>query len=678
MHRPLAALATLIGALLVAASAGAQVPAPPKQAVAVGRGGAAATVDPLGTQAAIQTLRRGGNAVDAAVAAAATLGVAEPYSCGIGGGGFMVIYRAADRRIFTIDGREESPAAFPPTAFINPATGMPIAFAEAQTSGLGVGVPGTLRTWEEALDRFGTRPLRVLMQHGIRVAEQGFVVDQTFFDQTESNRDRFDDFATTRATFLTPGTFLSPPVGSVFRNPQLAATYRTIARRGVDAFYSGDIARAIVQSVRTPPVVPGTTRNIRSGVMTEADLAAYEALFRAPARSSYRGRDHYGMGPPSSGASTVGEALNILEGYPLSTLPRPQALHYFLEASAYSFADRGRYLGDPDHVFVPLAGLLSDSFAAERRTSIGPTASTKPVAPGDPTDNEGPSTTHLTVADRWGNVVSYTFTIESIGGSGIAAGDKGFLLNNELTDFEFTTGLANSPAGSKRPRSSMSPTIVLRDGRPDVALGSPGGSMIITTVLQTLVEHLDFGRSLPDAIATPRASQRNTATVSAEPAFISSPDGAALAALGHRYTTSAEIGATTGIDFQPGGVMQAAAEATRRGGGSAMAIGPRGDARACEIGARPDIVLAGTRRRVSIRLALSGMPAERVVVALRGAGVNRRVRTDADGSAALAVRPTRGGIIFVTLSRNPLCVTSVAVAPRERAAGAAGLTGRAR
>jgi gamma-glutamyltranspeptidase / glutathione hydrolase len=664
VKRLAAALLTLAALAGVLAAPGiAQVPAPPKQAVASGKGGAAATVDALGTQAAIDVLRRGGNAVDAAVAAAATLGVTEPYSCGIGGGGFMVIYRAADRRVFTIDGREESPASFPANGFIDPATGAPIPFAEGQTSGLGVGVPGTLRTWEQALHRFGTRSLRSLLRFGTRVAEDGFVVDQTYFDQTEANRDRFDDFTTTRATFLTPGTFQSPPVGSVFRNPQLAATYRAIARRGVDAFYRGEIADAIVQSVQNPPVVPGTTRNVRPGLMTAEDLRAYRAIMRDPASSGYRGRRHVGMGPPSSGASTVGEALNILEGYPLSTMTRTQALHYFLEASAFSFADRGQYVGDPDHVNVPLAGLLSDSFAAERRALIGPTAAAKPVPPGDPTDNEGPSTTHLTVADKWGNVVSYTFTIESTGGSGIAAGDKGFLLNNELTDFNFTPGTANSPAGGKRPRSSMSPTIVLQKGRPDVAVGSPGGSMIITTVLQILVEHLDLGKSLPDAIATPRASQRNTASVSAEPAFLASPEATALAGLGHTFTSVSEIGAATGIDFQRGGVMQAAAEPVRRGGGHAAAIARRGRAPACSgFGhgwAKPPRVAVPSAIFVGHGI-VQGMRASMQRVTVRGAGVNASAMTDAEGVARVAVRPRRQG--WITIRLGP-CWDSVRVRP---------------
>jgi gamma-glutamyltranspeptidase / glutathione hydrolase len=248
-------------------------------------------------------------------------------------------------------------------------------------------------------------------------------------------------------------------------------------------------------------------------------------------------------------------------------------LHRYLEASALAFADRGQYLGDPDYVNVPLAGLLSDGFAAERRALIGDTAATKPVPPGDPTDNEGPSTTHLTVADRFGNVVSYTFTIESIGGSGITVPGYGFLLNNELTDFNFTPGTANSPDGGKRPRSSMSPTIVTQAGKPLVAVGSPGGSMIITTVLQILLNDLDFGMTLPEALNAPRASQRNTTTVSAEPAFIAS-EGAALQALGHRFTSVGEIGAATGIAFLPNGFFQAVAEPVRRGGGSAMVAEP--------------------------------------------------------------------------------------------------------
>ncbi len=296
------------------------------------------------------------------------------------------------------------------------------------------------------------------------------------------------------------------------------------------------------------------------------------------------------MGPPSSGGSTVGEALNILEGFSPLGATREQALHRYLESTKLAFADRGRYLGDPKYFDVPLRGLLSDGFAAERRSLITESALTAPVGFGDPypydkgnkgkphpkrsgSSREGRSTTHLTVADRFGNVVSYTFTIESTGGSAMVVPGRGFLLNNELTDFNFAPGTANSPAPGKRPRSSMAPTIVFDRGQPTLALGSPGGSMIPTTVLQILIHHLDLGQSLPAAIEEPRISQRNTPAVAAEPTFPAA-DRAALEARGHTFSSSAEIGAATGIDFLPDGRQQAVAEPTRRGGGSAMVVEP--------------------------------------------------------------------------------------------------------
>ena len=537
MNRSIARLLTL---LTLVVALGLALPASgvlgakaTKQPTATGMGGAVATVDLDASQVGMQVLKDGGNATDAAVATAAALGVTEPYSCGIGGGGFMVVYDAKSERVSTIDSRETAPAAFEPDSFIDPATGEPIPFAERVTSGLGVGVPGTIRGWEQALDRFGSRPLSELLQPSIRLANGGFTVDSTYRQQTVDNLDRFRTFTSTRETFLRDGQ--APAVGSTVRNPDLAATYSRVANEGGAAFYSGRTAAAIVDAVRRPPVVDNT-RNVRPGLMKTMDLAGYRSIEREPTVSSYRGLQVYGMGPPSSGGSTVGEALNILEGYPLSALPRNDALHYYLEASRYSFADRGAYLGDPGYVYVPLRGLLSDGYAAERRSLITRTAAESPVAPGNPypydgaggngsvslsTAVEGPSTTHLTVSDKWGNIVSYTFTIEQTGGSAITVPGHGFILNNELTDFEPVPGLANSPEGGKRPRSSISPTIITDDRKPILALGSPGGSTIITTVLQVLINDLDFGMTLPEAIAAPRASQRNTAQTSAEPAFLS-------------------------------------------------------------------------------------------------------------------------------------------------------------
>jgi gamma-glutamyltranspeptidase/glutathione hydrolase len=556
-----------------------------KQPVAVGTGGAVASVNLLATAAGTRVLREGGNAVDAAVAAAAVLGVVEPYSCGIGGGGFMVIFNAADHKVTTIDSREKAPQAFRADSFIDPTTGKPIPFPEQVTSGLGVGVPGTLLAWQSALDDFGTRPLSALLKPAIDIADEGFAVNSTFALQTAQNASRFRDFSSTRALFLTP-TGDAPAVGSVFRNPDLAKTYRQIAEEGPDAFYDGPIAGDIVNAVQHPPTVPGITRNVRPGLMTTEDLSEYEVVAREPVATTYRGLQIFGMGPPSSGGSTIGESLNMLEGFDLHDMNRTQALHRYLESTRLAYADRNKYLGDPDVVDVPLSGLLSKDFAAQRRSLIGPTAATSPVPPGNPfpfqqagsgsgdTDLESASTTHLTVADRWGNIVSYTFTIEQIGGSGIVVPGRGFLLNNELTDFESTPGLANSPGPGKRPRSSMSPTIVFSNGRPVVALGSPGGSTIITTVLQMLVNQGDFGMTLPDAIAAPRASQRNTKTTLAETAFLATPEAAGLRALGHQFSPTDEIGAATGIAFLPDGLFEAVAEPVRRGGGSAMVVAP--------------------------------------------------------------------------------------------------------
>lgn len=553
---------------------------PVKTATAVGTGGAAATVDLLATDAAIDTLRKGGNAVDAAVAAAGVLGVTEPFSAGIGGGGFMVI-RTPRGQVTTIDGRETAGAAMEPDSFWE--NGAALAFNDARYSGLSAGVPGTVAKWDLALKRYGTKPLRKLLEPGIEVARRGFTVDQTFFDQTLPNVDYFDDVPSTAALYLDPdGT--PRDVGSTLRNPELARTYEYIGRFGADAFYRGPLARAIADAAQRPPIAPTANHTWRPGLITEQDLAKYRAIERKPTKVDYKGLEVWGMGPPSSGGSTVGEALNILEGYqPLGT-DRTQALHRFLEASRYAFADRGKYLGDPAYVTVPLDCLLSQQFADARRALITDRAVNAAVPGGDcgpagvpPQLSDGPSTTHLTVADDKGYVVSYTFTVESTGGNGIVVPGTGMLLNNELTDFDYTSLTApNRAEGGKRPRSSMAPTIITRHGKPFLAVGSPGGSMIITTVLQTLLERLELGKSLPDAIATPRVSQRNGATSIGEPAFMTAEAPALTARYGHAFgTPQAEIGATTGIEFFDRGKLLAAAEPVRRGGGSALVVKPQ-------------------------------------------------------------------------------------------------------
>ncbi|WP_328928550.1 gamma-glutamyltransferase [Streptomyces sp. NBC_00190] len=591
------ALVALAGALV---STGAAAPpsaadataTPAKVPVAAGYGGAVASVDADASAAGIAVLRSGGNAVDAAVATAAALGVTEPYSSGIGGGGYFVYYDAGSRRVHTIDGRETAPATA--TASLFQENGVPIPFAEGQTSGRGVGVPGTPATWKSALESWGSRPLGQLLKPAEKLARDGFTVDATFRAQTELNQDRFKDFPDTAKLFL-PGGAL-PVVGSTFKNPDLAATYAELGRKGTGALYRGPIADDIVRAVRKPPVNPAATRNVRPGDLTADDLTAYGTKRQAPTQVSYRGLDVYGIAPSSSGGTTVGEALNILERTDLSKLSEAQYLHRFIEASRISFADRGRWVGDPAAEDVPTRELLSQRYADSRACLIKPDqALTSPLAPGDPrhpvpcattgkaapSAYEGDNTTHLTVADRWGNVVSYTLTIESTGGSAITVPGRGFLLNNELTDFSFAPiapGVPdpNLPGPGKRPRSSMSPTIVLEHGRPVLAVGSPGGATIITTVLQTLMGHLDRGLPLVDAIAAPRASQRNQTTTELEPGLWNSPVRAELEAIGQAFRQNPEIGAATGVQRLPDGRWLAAAETTRRGGGSAMVVHPHG------------------------------------------------------------------------------------------------------
>ncbi|MET9364791.1 gamma-glutamyltransferase [Streptomyces sp. NPDC006632] len=603
MRRPaVRTLSLLAAAAAVAASVAAAPPttaAPPggrtpaKVPEAVGYGGAVSSVDADASAAGLQVLKNGGNAVDAAVATAAALGVTEPYSSGIGGGGFFVYYDAKSRSVHTVDGRETAPASATSSLFLE--NGKPLPFADAVTSGLGVGTPGTAATWDRALHAWGSESLSTLLKPAERLARDGFTVDDTFRSQTKDNQARFADFPDTAGLFL-PGGQL-PVVGSTFKNPDLARTYEELGRKGVGAVYRGDLGKDIVRTVRNPPVDPASTRTVRPGDLSEKDLRAYGAKYQAPTEVNYRGLDVYGMAPSSSGGTTVGEALNILERTDLSKASDVQFLHHYIEASRIAFADRGRWVGDAAFENVPTKGLLSQRFADSRACLIKDDAAlTSPLAPGDPrhptacgtsgtaapTTYEGDDTTHLTVADKWGNVVAYTLTIEQTGGSAMTVPGRGFLLNNELTDFSFAPASPavhdpNLPGPGKRPRSSISPTIVLdRQHKPVLALGSPGGATIITTVLQTLVNHLDRGMPLVDAIAAPRASQRNAARTELEPALYNSPLRARLEALGHSFTLNPEIGAATGVQRLPDGRWLAAAETVRRGGGSALVVHPSG------------------------------------------------------------------------------------------------------
>jgi gamma-glutamyltranspeptidase/glutathione hydrolase len=574
-------------------SPGHPAPQQPKVPVMTGSGGAVASVDRDASQVGLDVLARGGNAADAAVATAAALGVTEPYSAGIGGGGFLVYYDAKHHAVRTIDGRETAPRSFTDTTFTNP-DGSAMDFRTVVSSGLSIGVPGTPALWAKAANDFGTRRFADLMAPAEALARKGFVVDQTFHDQTAQNAARFRTFPETARVFLRDGQ--APAVGSRFTNPDLARAYSELRRQGVASVYRGTLGAAIAAEARHPHT-DGTS--VMGGQMTRGDLAAYRALRKDPIHSTYRGLDVFGMPVPSSGGIAVAETLNLIQAYDRQTGTRLEDvsdvdyLHRFSEASATAFADRNRYVGDVPG--VPVKELTSRGFAAERACGFDPKkAQPRPIAFGSPDGSytgcaqgrttqaepyEGQSTTHLVTADRWGNVASYTLTIEQTGGSGITVPGWGFLLNNELTDFDFTPltpGVPdpNLPGPGKRPRSSMSPTIVLRDGKPFLTVGSPGGATIITSVAQTITEYVDRGLPLVDAVAAPRLSSRNGAE-QAEPAILDGPDGAALTSMGHTLVspgTPPEIGAVTAIRTLGRSWFQAAAETTRRGGGSAMVV----------------------------------------------------------------------------------------------------------
>ena len=549
------------------------LPAAAKTPVATGTGGAVATISEPASQAAIAILNQGGNAVDAAVAAAATLGVTDPFSCGIGGGGFMVIYLAKEKRVITIDHRETAPASFTPTVFQQ--DGKPMDFDTVVASGRSVGVPGTVRGWHEALDRYGSMSFRQVLAPATALADKGFKVSTNFSHLAQENEAKFAMFPATAALYLRNGKAISE--GTLLRNPDLATAYRTLAAGGVKAFYSGKMARAIVDTV-----------NAHSGQMTLADLSNYEARLRQPVHSTYRGYDLYGTPLPGSGGIAIAEALNILEGYDLKSMPREKAEHLYLEASRLAFADRNAYLADPEFVDAPVTGLLSKEYAARRRELINPEQASVQAPVGDPYPFQNDSsiplrpnankliaesahTTHLTVSDKDGNIVAYTFTIEAWGGSGIVVPGYGFLLNNEMTDFDFSGPAPNVPEAGKRPRSSMSPTIAFRNGKPAFSIGSPGGSTIITTVLQTIFNHVDLGMSMPDAVNAPRLSERNGMNTDIEPGFAGTAQALALEKTGQHWSkTPEEIGAANALVFNQDGTVTAVSEGHRHGVGSAL------------------------------------------------------------------------------------------------------------
>jgi gamma-glutamyltranspeptidase/glutathione hydrolase len=506
------------------------------------RQGVVSVANPHAAAAGAQILEQGGNAIDAAVAIAYALNVVEPQSAGIGGGGFMMIHLAKTGETVTVDSREKAPAAATPAMFQGKS------FDAASTSGLAVGVPGMVRGTALAIERWGNLTLANVIAPAIRLADDGFAATPRYVDASCNSRAR--NYPETEAYFC-PGGTSRVAVGELVRNEPLAETLRAVASGGPDVFYSGEIANAIIEGQKRFRQIPGA----EGGRMTLADLAAYEAAVRAPVTGKYRDYTIAAMGPPSSGALTVLQMLKMVERFPLGDANQsygfgaPRTLNVMAEAMRIAFADRAVWMGDDDFVHVPSKGLLDPSYVSTRSLLINQDQrGSNPVA-GDPRPYDvaglkgesrlaqidvfsgpGGSTTHFSVVDKWGNMASYTNTIESSHGAGMFAGyypadcanvscfkNFGFLLNNELTDFNFTPVAnpesnnfnpgANDVAPNKRPRSSMTPAMIFdRNGKPIIAYGSPGGSTIINSVFNVTLNLIDHGMTIQDAIDAPRLS----------------------------------------------------------------------------------------------------------------------------------------------------------------------------
>jgi gamma-glutamyltranspeptidase / glutathione hydrolase len=457
-----------------------------------------AAAHPLAVDAGYTVLKRGGTALDAAIAVQMVLGVVEPESSGIGGGAFLLYWSEKDRALRSYDGRETAPAAARGDRFLDK-DGKPVEFFEAVVGGRSVGVPGVLRMLELAHRRHGKLAWTELFQHGILAAEEGFRMSPQLHEQLQRERFLRQDPTARKIFYEADGS--AKAVGVRIINADYGATLRTIAAAGADAFYQGAIAQDVVHAVRS---------NAKAGDLTEDDLAAYRALEREPLCGPYRQWRVCSMPPPSSGGVAVLQILGLLERSHFERAPAHSALavHLFSEAGRLAYADRARYLGDPDFVVVPTATLLAGSYLDTRARLIGE-RSMRLALPGD---TEAPGTSHLTIVDAEGNVASMTTTIESTFGSRIMV--RGFLLNNQLTDFDFSPGSANEIAARKRPRSSMAPTIVFApNGEVRLAVGSPGGPNIINYVAKALVGMLDWGLDAQAAAALPNFGSRNGPTL---------------------------------------------------------------------------------------------------------------------------------------------------------------------
>ncbi|HEX4508662.1 MAG TPA: gamma-glutamyltransferase, partial [Burkholderiaceae bacterium] len=505
--------------------------------------GMVASESRLASEVGVRELQKGGNAVDAAVAVAYALAVTLPGAGNIGGGGFMVLYDAKSGRATTIDFREVAPGRASRDMYLD-AQG-DVVPGKSLFTPLAVGVPGTVAGLTYALEHYGSRPRAELVEPAIALAQDGFIVDEPLAFQLASARAHLGAWPASRAIFFKDGRPLQ--AGERLRNPDLAASLRLIAKDGAPAFYTGPIAARLVADAQA-----------HGSLLTADDLRAYKPVERPPVRGHYRGYEIVSMPPPSSGGVHIVQILNMLSNYPLAQwgVNSAKTVHVMSEAMKRAYADRSKYLGDPDFVKVPVAGLTSQAYADEldRGIDLARATPSSEIRPGSPQPYESDQTTQFTVADGQGDVVSVTYTLNWTFGSGIVAAGTGILLNDEMDDFSAKPGVpnafglvggeANSVQARKRPLSSMSPTIVLKDGKPWLATGSPGGSRIITTTLETIVDMIDFGLNPAEAAALPRFhDQWIPEELRVEKGF--SPDTLALlAAMGHAVRLGPVMGRT--------------------------------------------------------------------------------------------------------------------------------------
>jgi len=553
----------VIAGLLIAAglaSAPAQ-PYPPVQAVTAQHGMVVAQESRAALIGA-EVLKRGGNAVDAAVAVGFAMAVTYPRAGNIGGGGFMLIHLARKNQDIAIDYRETAPAATTRETFLN-AKGEADP-AKSREQGLAIGVPGTVAGLTHALEKYGSGKFKLaqLIAPAIDLARHGYKVGDEFEETGRSSIARMARWPSTAKLFLKPdGSLIAR--GTLLVQSDLAATLDAISRHGPRAFYEGPIADKISAAVREA-----------GGLMTSDDLKNYKAVERPVLRGSYRGLRIVSMPPPSSGGVVLLEMLNVLEGFKLKA-DDPDSTHLMVEAMRYAYADRAHLLGDPDFVKAPIAGLLSKRYAATVRAKIDRQRATPSdkIKAADPAGFEGDNTTHYSVVDRFGNAVANTYTINLSYGVGLIAEGTGVLLNNELDDFAAAPGVpnafglvgyeANEPGPNKRPLSSMTPTIVLRNGKPVIVTGSPGGSRIITAVLQVLLNVIDYRMTIADAVQAPRIHHQWLPDETMVEAGVSPTLIKALQARGHNVKVWPTFTSTPSIVVTPQGLIGAADTRTR-------------------------------------------------------------------------------------------------------------------